>query len=151
MSRHESLYSEVKRSQFTMQLVKLVKQRPEHIATVVRWFPKVYPYVFVLVEKYEEIPEHFSEVFHAIVRKGREIDGSPYGRYALTLHGRGKKYGQTNPGLVKFLGGCVFVFNPKNRKQPLKVVKLKCRFDVFLKFLSTMNDVNAVIRGKKFD
>jgi len=144
-----SLYDEITRSQFILILSKILPQRPEHIATVISWFPKMYPYKHVTIEKFEKIPRTFFPIYHAVLFKGGKLeDGSVYGTYSLTLHGRGKRYGQNRPSKARYLAGCKFIYDISKPK-PIRIVDLKCNIRVFLNMLHTVKDVNAVILRKK--
>jgi len=141
-----SILDAIERKKYTLQIVKKIPQRPEHLASVMSWSPKAYKYRFITIHKFDEIPEHFIEVLKVILFKGRQVDGTPYGLYELVLHGRGKKYGQTDSTKVKYLGGATVSYNGKE----LKIERVQVKIRVFLKFLATIREVNRLFlnRGK---
>jgi len=132
----------IERKKYTLQIVKKILQRPEHLASVLHWSPKAYKYRFITIHKFEEIPEHFIDIFRVILHKGIKVDGTSYGLYELVLHGRGKKYGQTDPQKAKWLGGATILYDSKG----LKIKRIQVRIPIFLKLLRTINDVNNFIR-----
>jgi hypothetical protein len=140
-----SLTDKVERMKYTLQVVKKVEQRPEHIASVLYWSPKVYKFKFITIHKFEEIPEHFIDIYRVILFKGAQVDGTPQGLYELVLHGRGKKYGQTNPERAKWLGGATISYDSKG----LQVKRIQVRIPVFLKLLRTIKDVNSILKGDR--
>lgn len=134
-----SISERLSAGEYTLILNKCVHQRPEHIISVKTYFPKIHKYVFAHVHKFEEIPSHFNEIHYMILRKGKEIDGSIYGRYALTPHGRGKAHGLKGSD-CRYKAGCIINFDAKNSY----VIKDK-KFNqiAFNKLLSTVKEVNA--------
>ena len=134
------LLDAIERKKYTLQIVKKIPQRAEHIASVLHWSPKVYKYRFITIHKFEEIPEHFIEVLRVITTKGKQVDGTSYGLYELVLHGRGKKYGQTDPTKVRYLGGATISYSRKG----LRIERIQVRISVFLKFLKTVQEVNRL-------
>jgi len=142
-----SLYDEIQRQQYKLILSKIIEQDPMFIATMIKRFPKIYRFKFHTIEVYEKIPEHFWEIYHAIKLLGPKVDGSEYGVYALTLHGRGKKYGQTDADKARYLAGCKIVYDV-TKEQPLTVKDVKCSIRVFDSLLRTISDINALILRK---
>jgi hypothetical protein len=136
------LLREIKRGQYTLWLVKKIPQRPEHMITATSWYPKVYPYKFITLHKWEKIPEHFNDIFHIIIRKG-SIDGSIYGLYSLVLHGRGKRFSQTNPEEVRYRAGADFVFTAS---KGLRITEINFHQSEFLRLLHTIKEVNSKLR-----
>lgn len=138
---------EMKRSQFSLQLQKILPQREEHMVVMLPKAPKTHPFVFVNTEDWDTIPEDFNEVYNAMLRLGRETDGSEYGDYSLTLHGRGKKYGQFDKDKARRIAGCNISYS---REKGLKVSKLSCNIDVFLMLLKQMREINfRILKTKK--
>ena len=136
-----SVIDELKRGQYEVILVKKLPQRPEHVASAIRRHPKMYPYVFVTIHKFEKIPEHFWTIYFAILRKGA-IDGTVYGNYSLTLHGRGKKYGNP-PKEARYRKGCSFYFT----SQGIKVYDVGFGHSAFRMLLNSIAEVNAYLQG----
>jgi len=139
-----SLLEELERGQYVLILVKKIPQRPEHMASVMSWFPKIYPWRFITIEKWDKIPEHFMEIYHAMMRKGREVDGTIFGLYAIVLHGRGRRYGVKKPLETKYRAGCLLKYNVKDG---IKIYDVKFNNKPFLRLLNTVHDVNAHLLG----
>jgi len=140
-------------NKFEMFVQKHINQEPIHIIAIMPYFPKIYPYRFITIHTFEHIPSHFNEVAHIIRTKGIDVDGTPYGRYSLTLHGRGKKYGGS-PKHVKYLAGCLVLYDGAHGFQ---IREKKFGNMVFDHMLKTHMDTNAklgitkpeIYRGRK--
>jgi hypothetical protein len=132
---------ELARGQYFVVLVKIVRQRPEHVATALKRHPRTYGWKFVTIEKFDAVPEHFREVFHAIMTKGICVDGTAYGGYALTPHGRGKKYGVFKPEETRYRAGCKITLDQRG----ITIREVKFHSAQFLKLLETHWEVNQYI------
>jgi len=132
-----SLLDELKRGQYEVMLIKKLPQRPEHVASTIHRHPKMYPYIFVTIHKFEKIPESFWDIYFAIIRKGA-VDGTIFGRYALSLHGRGKKYGNKATE-ARYRKGCSFSFTQKG----FRFYDIGFAHQAFKVLISSAGEVNA--------
>jgi len=119
------------RAKYVLLLVKVVPQRPEHIAARMKRFPSMYPLKFYHLKKFDKIPEHFMEVFHAMLRLGIDVDGTPYGTYALTVQGKGK-------GVGHFKAGAKISYDSNG----IRVYDVTFTNRYFLDMLATAKDIN---------
>ena len=124
---------EVERAQYCLMLIKIIPQRPEHIASAIKRYPHMYPYRFICIRKFEKIPDNFFEIYQAMLREGRQIDGTPYGHYYLSLHGRGRKFGVYNPKEVKYRAGCHVRFDARG----IKFSEIRCSHPAFIRLLKS--------------
>lgn len=125
-------------SQFTLMLNKVLPQRPEHLIAAMHYEPRYYKYIFVHAHKFERIPSHFDEVMFWIERAGKDLNGTKYGIYALTPHGRGLKYGLVGKD-CRYKAGCIVEFS---ENKGLKPVEVKFNHVVFNKLLASIKDIN---------
>jgi hypothetical protein len=128
-----SVKEEIERTQYCLMVIKIIPQRPEHIASAIKRHPHMYPYRFVCIHKFEKIPDNFFEVYHVMLRKGKQIDGTPYGHYYLSLHGRGKRFGVYKPKEVKYRAGCHVRFDATG----IKFEEVKCSHPAFIRLLKS--------------
>jgi len=128
-----SVKEEIERSQYVLILVKKIPHRPEHIASALKRHPHLYPYRFITVHKFEKIPENFFDVYLMMIRKGKQVDGTPYGLYYLSLHGRGKKFGVFNPKEVRYRAGCHVSFDASG----IRFFDIRCSHPAFLRLLES--------------
>jgi hypothetical protein len=128
------LMDDLERAKFSMFLAKVVRQRPEHIASSLKRHPHCHGYIFVHLYKWDSIPSHFREVVFQIVRHGPRVDYSTLGEYVITLHGRGKGYQQFDKRKTQYIAGCkLFVSIDKG----IQVKDVKCHVDAFKWLLIT--------------
>lgn len=130
-----SVKEELERAQYVLILVKKILQRPDFVASKygLKMHPHLYPYRFITVHKFDKIPENFFEVYNIILKKGRQVDGTPYGNYYLTLHGRGKKFGQYNPKEAKYRAGCDVIYDASG----IKFANINCSHPAFVRLLAS--------------
>jgi hypothetical protein len=127
---------EFDRSQYSMFLAKKIRQRPEHLASKygLGRHPHMHGWIFINLYKWESIPEHFRYVLFAINRKGPTIDGTCCGEYALTLHGRGRTFGQNNAAKVRYLAGCSLSVSAD---KCIVVKDIRCHFPPFTRLIES--------------
>jgi len=135
-----SLLDELKRGQYVLLVQKKLPQRPEHIASTLKRHPTMYRKVFITLYKFDKIPESFWDVYHVILRKGA-VDGTIYGEYALTLHGRGRKYGNP-PYEAKYRAGCSFIFT---HNKGFRFFDIRCSHVAFRALIESAREVNAYL------
>jgi len=125
-----SWLEDLDRGKYVLLLAKAVPQRPEHIASRIKKFPSMYPLKFHHLKTFEKIPEHFIEIYHAILRLGIDVDDTPYGTYALTVQGRGK-------GAGHFKAGAKINYDSNG----IRVYDVSFRNRYFLEMLLTAKDI----------
>jgi hypothetical protein len=99
---------DLERQKFELLLAKVVRQRPEHLASALKRHPHCYGYIFVHCHKFNSIPRHWREVVFQIARCGPRVDRSSLGTWVCTLHAFGKEHGQFDKSKVRYMAGCKF-------------------------------------------
>jgi hypothetical protein len=138
----ESASDQALRNQYTVMLEKLLPQRIEHLIAVTEYFPEIDNTVKVHIYKWDNIPHHFNEVWRVIVLEGKRLDGSEYGIYSLTCHGRGKAYGLKGKQ-CRYCAGIKFSYYPAPKG--FKIIDRDFHHKIFDIFIGTMKESNSRI------